>query len=117
MLCRLSGILSAYGMGLADVVKEQQLPCAVQLTADTIPGLASKLASLADSVRLELLRQSFAEDAISVSLFVHLRCVSAFHRSLFAAMRTLLVSPSYLPSPPLALTQFALPASPLHVCA
>jgi 5-oxoprolinase (ATP-hydrolysing) len=73
LCCRFAGILSAFGMGLADVVKEQQQPCAVLLAETAFPELASKLSHLDASVKSDLLKQSFARDAITTTLFVHLR--------------------------------------------
>ncbi|KAA8493187.1 5-oxoprolinase [Porphyridium purpureum] len=39
---RYAGILSAYGMGLADVVSEQQEPIAIELSADAMPALCER---------------------------------------------------------------------------
>ncbi len=72
---RFSGILSAYGIGLADVVKEDQAPCACTLSPASHDALADKLSKLADDIVSGLEAQRFPRDTISVSMFLHLRCV------------------------------------------
>ena len=69
----LAGVLSAYGMGLADqsAMREQ----AVEEKLDTIvgPALARRLDALADAARGELLAQGVSIERIDVVRRVHLR--------------------------------------------
>ena len=70
---RFSGILSAYGIGLADVVKERQAPCAVALTPTAFPQLAARLRELAVTVTGELTAKASTAAVIEVHLYLHLR--------------------------------------------
>lgn len=70
---RYSGILSAYGMGLADVVEERQEPANQVHGASTAPGMAERLCALATDATVALEEQGFARDKISVELFLNLR--------------------------------------------
>ena len=54
---RFCGILSAYGMGLADVVAEAQEPAALPCASDHMPAIYSKAASLAGRVKQDLQKQ------------------------------------------------------------
>ncbi|WP_342130469.1 hydantoinase B/oxoprolinase family protein [Hydrogenophaga sp. OTU3427] len=69
----LAGVLSAYGMGLADqtVMREQAVES--PLSADALPGIAAQLDALADEARTELLRQASGGGAITVHRRVHVR--------------------------------------------
>ncbi|MEI8327279.1 MAG: hydantoinase B/oxoprolinase family protein, partial [Betaproteobacteria bacterium] len=69
----LAGVLSAYGMGLADqtVIREQAVE--VALNADAISSMAGQLETLASAGRDELLRQQVSSGAISVHKRVHVR--------------------------------------------
>ena len=69
----LAGVLSAYGMGLADrtVMREQSVE--LPLTVDALPELAQGLASLAQAARAELVRQGADEQGIEMRQRVHLR--------------------------------------------
>lgn len=72
--CRFAGILSAYGLGLADVVSEAQEPTACVLSdVSSPPLLAEKLLGLVKGVLADLTRQQFPEDDIEITMFVHLR--------------------------------------------
>ncbi len=68
-----AGVLSAYGMGLADqtAMREQALETA--LTAEAIAPVEEKLAGLADDARNDLLQQGVEPDRIRVVARVHLR--------------------------------------------
>ncbi|XP_078443289.1 oxoprolinase 1 [Wolffia australiana] len=72
---RFCGILSAYGMGLADVVEDLQEPFAAVLSGDeaTVLEAGRRAAALTDKVKLKLVDQGFTPDRISVDAFLHLR--------------------------------------------
>lgn len=69
----LAGVLSAYGMGLADqsLMREQALELA--LTQQTIPAIHQALTALEQTARAELARQQFQAGPISVLWRVHVR--------------------------------------------
>ncbi|MBC7434674.1 MAG: hydantoinase B/oxoprolinase family protein [Bdellovibrionales bacterium] len=69
----LAGVLSAYGMGLADqsVIREHAVE--VKLSADALPRIADKLAALADNAKGELIRQEVGNGAITMLRRVHVR--------------------------------------------
>ena len=70
---RYAGILSAYGMGLADVVVEKQRPAAAKLEPESLPGLLAGLDELAAAARAELRNQGFADNVISTTRYLNLR--------------------------------------------
>lgn len=85
---RYSGILSAYGIGLADVVEDAQEPCAVELSPDAYGEKAdpakivesqSQLQGIFDrvlsSAQKTLLSQGFEEHDISSIKFLNMRFV------------------------------------------
>ncbi|MGV3494748.1 MAG: hydantoinase/oxoprolinase family protein, partial [Ramlibacter sp.] len=69
----LAGVLSAYGMGLADqnVIKEQAVE--VLLGADTLAQVQETLDTLATAARTELQRQQATGNAVQVRRRVHVR--------------------------------------------
>ncbi|MBI5276246.1 MAG: hydantoinase B/oxoprolinase family protein [Burkholderiales bacterium] len=69
----LAGVLSAYGMGLADqnVIREQAVE--LPLTEGALPEVADKLAALAGAARAELERQQVSGNAVTVRQRVHVR--------------------------------------------
>ncbi|TAH13237.1 MAG: 5-oxoprolinase [Curvibacter sp.] len=69
----LAGVLSAYGMGLADqnVIKEQAVEA--RLNALALPDVAEKLNTLAAAAQGELQRQQVSTGAVSVFKRVHVR--------------------------------------------
>ena len=69
----LAGVLSAYGMGLADqnVIREQAVEA--RLTEATLADVRSKLAVLADAARNELQRQQVGQGAVTVHQRVHVK--------------------------------------------
>ena len=69
----LAGVLSAYGMGLADqnVIREQAIE--LRLTAAALPGIADKLNALAGAAEAELQRQQPDLSAIATHQRVHVR--------------------------------------------
>lgn len=79
---RLSGILSAYGMALADLVAEKQEPVSTQLTGTTFNQLIDRLKSLAQQCSHQLTSQGVNESFIAVESYLNLR----FERTDFAIM-------------------------------
>jgi 5-oxoprolinase (ATP-hydrolysing) len=69
----LAGVLSAYGMGLADqnVIREQAIE--LPLLADNMAILMHTLATLEAAARAELLQQQASAGAVSVRRSVHVR--------------------------------------------
>ncbi|MBC7378840.1 MAG: hydantoinase B/oxoprolinase family protein, partial [Burkholderiaceae bacterium] len=69
----LAGVLSAYGMGLADqsVIREQAVE--VKLSAAALPAIAEKLDALAAVAQGELTRQEVNNGAITMHRRVHVR--------------------------------------------
>lgn len=56
---RYAGILSAYGMALADVVHEAQEPCAAEYKRESFQLIDNRLDELSKQCRKELERQGF----------------------------------------------------------
>jgi len=69
----LAGVLSAYGMGLADqnVIREQAVE--LPLEASTLPSVVQKLDALAAAAQAELERQQAASGGVQVQRRVHVR--------------------------------------------
>ncbi|RXG71494.1 5-oxoprolinase [Armadillidium vulgare] len=80
-----AGILSAFGMALADVVHEVQEPCAKRLIPEEEKYLASRLQNLASKSREALLKQGFSNENIICEPFLNLR----YEGTDFALMCTL----------------------------
>ncbi|XP_027563219.1 5-oxoprolinase-like, partial [Neopelma chrysocephalum] len=70
---RHSGVLSALGLALADVVQEEQEPCALPYGPDSFPRLDGRLRELERRCRDALREQGFAEEQIQTESFLHLR--------------------------------------------
>jgi 5-oxoprolinase (ATP-hydrolysing) len=70
---RFSGILSAYGMGLADVVTERQRPSAAIYNEAALPELNRTLDALQAEAEGELLDRGFEPGRISSRRFINLR--------------------------------------------
>ncbi len=70
---RFAGILSAYGIGLADTVTEKQQPAAEILSDDTLPNLIKILSTLQQETEQELLDQRIGEDAVQSLRYLNLR--------------------------------------------
>ncbi|MBW4625863.1 MAG: hydantoinase B/oxoprolinase family protein [Brasilonema octagenarum HA4186-MV1] len=68
-----AGVLSAYGIGLADVRTLKQKAVEVQLTESELPSLKQMLATLTAQGRTEIIQQGIAESQIHVLLKAHLR--------------------------------------------
>ncbi len=69
----LAGVLSAYGMGLADIRTMRERAVEATLDQDLIPRLVRELDRLAAEGREELYEQSFSEDRIRIVRSVHVR--------------------------------------------
>ena len=69
----LAGVLSAYGMGLADqnVIREQAVEA--RLTESSLVDVCSKLTALARTARAELERQQVGQGAVTVHQRVHVK--------------------------------------------
>lgn len=70
---RYSGILSAYGIGLADVVVERQQPSSLTYSTDNLPALQKHLDKLSSQVKKELTKQGFQQADIVVKRYLHMR--------------------------------------------
>ncbi|MEL3891352.1 hydantoinase B/oxoprolinase family protein [Ferrovibrio sp. MS7] len=73
LLHPLAGVLSAYGMGLADmrVLKEKTVERSFEAAA--LPALAKELDALAEEARAEMLRQGVAPERVTILRKLHLR--------------------------------------------
>ena len=69
----LAGVLSAYGMGLADqnLIREQAVE--VRLTPDALGGIAQTLQTLAAAAEAEMVQQQHGAGPVSVRRRVHVR--------------------------------------------
>lgn len=70
---RYAGILSAYGMALADVVHEAQEPCAKVYTEETFSYIDDRLGALTSECIDALTKQGFAKSEILIEPYLHLR--------------------------------------------
>lgn len=70
---RYCGILSAYGMGLADVVEEAQEPYAAVYGPDSLAEAQKRAAKLADAAKQQLRIQGFKDDDIRAEMLLNLR--------------------------------------------
>ncbi|GAB4576683.1 MAG: hydantoinase B/oxoprolinase family protein [Roseibium sp.] len=68
-----SGILSAYGMGLADIRANRQQAVVKTLTEDLLPELSVLRNQLAEQTEAELQKQSIPADARKTTATAHLR--------------------------------------------
>ncbi|KAL6434957.1 hypothetical protein ACFW04_005248 [Cataglyphis niger] len=68
-----AGILSAYGMALADVVEETQEPSAEAYEPESFARLDDRLDAMEAKVRSKLRAQGFADSQIKTESFLHLR--------------------------------------------
>ncbi len=69
----LAGVLSAYGMGLADFSAMRERSLEVPLTEETTNAIADVLDQLGNEAKAELLEQKIALEKISIKRKVHLR--------------------------------------------
>ena len=70
---KLSSILSAYGMALAEVVQEMQEPSSETLLDESMPRIQGRIAQLQTHVREKLLAQGIEDSAIRYDVYLHLR--------------------------------------------
>jgi len=68
-----AGVLSAYGMGLADITAMREATVEAVLAEPLMPELAQRFARLAAEAAAEVAGQGIAEDAIDTRRSVHLR--------------------------------------------
>ena len=69
----LAGVLSAYGMGLADQNVIREMAIEVKLTEQSLPGVRSKLMLLVDAATRELKRQQVSNGTIAFHQRVHVK--------------------------------------------
>ncbi|XP_073522528.1 5-oxoprolinase-like isoform X1 [Phyllobates terribilis] len=67
------GVLSAFGMALADVVHEAQEPCSVLYSKESFPLLEERIAALEAQCIEALQQQGFHRSQIDTEPFLHLR--------------------------------------------
>lgn len=70
---RYSGVLSAYGLSLADVVVEKQEPFSSAELTVSLPLASERLEVLAAAAKADLLAQGFSEEQISIQKFLNCR--------------------------------------------
>jgi len=70
---RFSGILSAYGMGLADIVVEKQEPSSFRYGNQTWESIELRLQNLESSARQELEPQCSVDQSIEIKKYLNLR--------------------------------------------
>ncbi|XP_044265519.1 5-oxoprolinase [Tribolium madens] len=68
-----AGILSAYGMALADVVNEAQEPCAKVYNDLSFGYFDERFDALEEQCRKELRKQGFSDENIELKPFLHMR--------------------------------------------
>ncbi|XP_027919025.1 5-oxoprolinase [Vigna unguiculata] len=73
LIHKLCGILSAYGMGLANVVEEAQEPYSAVYGAESIIEVSQREAVLLRQVKQKLQNQAFKEENISTETYLNLR--------------------------------------------
>ncbi|MGH8696474.1 MAG: hydantoinase B/oxoprolinase family protein, partial [Burkholderiales bacterium] len=69
----LAGVLSAYGMGLAEVAALRERSVEARLEDAAVPQIGAALGELAERARTELLAQGVAAERVRVAKRVHLR--------------------------------------------
>ncbi len=70
---RFSGILSAYGIGMAEVISERQMPSAMTWRRERLAEVQGRLDSLARDAAKELEEQGIRPESIRTTRFLHLR--------------------------------------------
>jgi 5-oxoprolinase (ATP-hydrolysing) len=69
----LAGVLSAYGMGLADIAAMRERSVEATLDNATMPAITEALDGLADAARAEMAAQGVAEETIREARKLHVR--------------------------------------------
>ncbi|EDQ91076.1 uncharacterized protein MONBRDRAFT_15677 [Monosiga brevicollis MX1] len=72
-ISKYSGILSAHGLAAADVVREEQEPCASVYSEKTASTLFQHIQQLATKARDALVAEGFSEDKIIIEPFLNMR--------------------------------------------
>ncbi|KAD4384817.1 hypothetical protein R6Q59_011033 [Mikania micrantha] len=70
---RFCGILSAYGMGLADVIEEAQEPFSASYSPESVREASHRETLLIKSVKQKLVNQGFEESSITTESYLNLR--------------------------------------------
>ena len=70
---RFAGILSAYGLGLADVVNEQQEPAALHYSPENLVKVNKRFEEMCANATKELKSQGFTENEIEFEIYLNLR--------------------------------------------
>ena len=70
---RLAGVLSAYGMGLANLRVLREAACERLLGAEALPGIKTQLDTLSEAASSGLLRQGVPESRIQRAVWLHLK--------------------------------------------
>ncbi|KAL5560314.1 hypothetical protein UlMin_036525 [Ulmus minor] len=73
LIHRFCGILSAYGMGLADVIEDAQEPCSAVYTSESLVEASSREAVLLKQVKQKLKEQGFGDESIETETYLNLR--------------------------------------------
>ncbi|KAF5278020.1 hypothetical protein FQA39_LY18417 [Lamprigera yunnana] len=68
-----AGILSAYGMALADVVYDKQEPCSKVYSQENFSLFEKRLDALCNDCTIELENQGFSKDQIVCETYLHMR--------------------------------------------
>ena len=68
-----AGILSAYGIALADVVHEEQAPCALEYVSQNVDEFNKRLEDLKVKATEKLMEQGFKREEIEAQTFLHMR--------------------------------------------
>ncbi|KAF4321449.1 hypothetical protein BBO99_00003208 [Phytophthora kernoviae] len=70
---RYSGILSAYGLSVADSVVDKQLPSSAEYNASTKAALANSLTQIGEEAQNELVADGFQREDVQIQYFLNMR--------------------------------------------
>ncbi|KAK1794456.1 hypothetical protein P4O66_011331 [Electrophorus voltai] len=73
LIHKYSGVLSAYGLALADVVEERQQPCSLHYRENSYSELDRHIQELSQCCQEVLLKRGFNRSQISMEVFLHMR--------------------------------------------
>ncbi|VAI60853.1 unnamed protein product [Triticum turgidum subsp. durum] len=73
LIHRYCGILSAYGMGLADVIEDLQEPYSAVYNTDSAAEASRRVAHLVKQVKEKLVEQGFGDESIRTDSYLNLR--------------------------------------------
>ncbi|EGG24637.1 hypothetical protein DFA_02881 [Cavenderia fasciculata] len=85
---RFSGILSAYGLGLASVVIEKQEPSALVYTSSNLPTFAERLDVLQAQAIADLTEKGHTKETITIERYLNLRFTGTDTAMMVAANNT-----------------------------